>query len=168
MFDLENRLLDAVTGTYALRMKLLADPTRPGYHFACPEDLGLPGDVNCCFYARGRYHLFYLYANRCDSFRYGHLSSIDLIHWRSHPDALMPDSLDGGIFSGGAFVDEDDTAYMAYWGLPTDSCPGGIRMAKSSDRYRKASPKNHQWQNAERSSYEAERSHCCNRCGNIH
>ncbi|MBO5272985.1 MAG: glycoside hydrolase family 32 protein [Clostridia bacterium] len=135
MFDLNANLMQAVESSHLLRDKLLADRTRPGYHFAVPEDLGYPGDVNCCFYARGRYHLMYLYASRSDYFRYGHMSSIDLVHWRSHPDAVMPDDLDGGIFSGGAFVDDDGTCYMAYWALPgKQGGAGGVRIAKSSDR----------------------------------
>ena len=32
-----------------LREKFLADPTRPGYHFAVPEDIGMPGDPNGAF-----------------------------------------------------------------------------------------------------------------------
>lgn len=128
-------LMQAVESSRILREKFLADPARPGYHFAIPEDLGVPGDVNCCFYARGRYHLMYLYESRTDSFRYGHMSSIDLVHWRSHPDTLMPDELDGGIFSGGAFVDDDGTCYMSFWALPRkDGGQGGIRLAKSCDR----------------------------------
>jgi len=128
-------LSQAVDSSRRLREKFLADRTRPGYHYAIPEDFGVPGDVNCCFYARGRYHLMYLYDCRSDSFRYGHLSSIDLVHWRSHPDALMPDDLDGGIFSGGAFVDDDGTCYMTFWALPKEGEGyGGVRIAKSSDR----------------------------------
>jgi len=128
-------LIKAVDATRRLREKYLADVTRPGYHFAIPDDFGVPGDVNCCFYARGRYHLMYLYACRRDGFRYGHLSSTDLVHWRSHPDALMPDELDGGIFSGGAFVDDDGTCYMSFWALPKkEGGWGGVRLAKSSDR----------------------------------
>ncbi len=77
----------------------------------------------------------YLYACRSDSFRWGHISSTDLIHWRSHPDAVIPDDLDGGIFSGGAFVDDDETCYLTYWGLPISGNQGGIRIIKSNDRH---------------------------------
>lgn len=115
-----------------LREKFLADPTRPGYHFAVPEDIGMPGDPNGAFFAGGRYHLMFLYDCRSDSFRWGHISSIDLVHWRARPDAVVPDKLDGGIFSGGAFVDDDGACYMTYWGLPVKGQnQGGIRIAKS-------------------------------------
>ena len=128
-----------------LRERFLTDPFRPGYHFAPPEDRAIPGDPNCAFYANGRYHLMYLYECVSDGFRFGHLSSHDLLHWRIHPDALIPDELDGGIFSGGAFVDEDGTVYLTYWALGlcknftwrhnSRFCcsDGGIRVAYSKD-----------------------------------
>ena len=97
----------AIEHARLLREKYLADDTRPGWHFAVPGDYGLPGDPNGAFFADGRYHLMYLYDCRSDSFRWGHISSADLLHWRAHPDAVVPDRLDGGIFSGGAFVDGD-------------------------------------------------------------
>ena len=115
--------------------KLLGDPSRPGYHFACPCDIGIPGDPNGAFFANGRTHLMYLYRCVSDGFRWGHLSSADLLHWRAHPDALIPDSLDGGIFSGGAFLDDDGTVYLSYWALPNEGGKAGIRIAKSSDYY---------------------------------
>lgn len=134
--DLRNEnLKKSVRSARALREKLLADRTRPGYHFAIPEDVGFPGDVNYCFYARGRYHLMYLY--HWDDLRshVGHMSSIDLVHWRSHPDAFMPDDWDLDVFSGGAYVEDDDTCYLAMWVYPGRNDEfGGIRIAKSTDR----------------------------------
>lgn len=126
-------LLSAVEDSRILREKLLGDKYRPGYHFACPADNGIPGDPNGAFFAGGRYHLMYLYQSRSDGFRWGHVSSIDLVHWRHHPDALIPDSLDGGIFSGGAYVDEDGCVYLCYWALPAPGNNGGIRIAYSTD-----------------------------------
>lgn len=101
-----------------LRERLLEDPWRPRFHFAIPEDLGMPGDVNACFHANGRYHLMYLYERTGVGFSFGHMSSADLVHWRCHPDALSPGDGDEGCYSGGAFVDTDGTAYIAYWMLP--------------------------------------------------
>lgn len=90
------------------------------------------------FFANGRYDLMYLYKNLNEgNYCMGHLSSRDMLHWRMHPDALYPDSFDGGIFSGGAFVDDDGTVYVAYWALPKANDPSdktaGIRIAMSSD-----------------------------------
>ncbi|MFC3801138.1 glycoside hydrolase family 32 protein [Cohnella sp. GCM10012308] len=123
------------------RLLLLADRYRPGYHFAMPEGFGLPGDPNGAFYANGRYHLMYLYEN-CTSatgaFNWGHISSHNLVHWRHHPDALVPSDGDNGAFSGGAFVDEDGTAYISYSSLATNietMAGGGVGIARSSDRH---------------------------------
>ena len=65
----------------------------------------------------------------------GHISSTDLVHWRHHPDALLPDDHDGGIFSGGAFVDDDGTAYLTYWRVNEAAKGTGIGLARSSDRH---------------------------------
>ena len=71
------------------RELMLSDPYRPTYHFAIPDDDGRPGDPNGAFYADGRYHLMYLYRRRStNAFHWGHISSRDLLHWRSHPDAI--------------------------------------------------------------------------------
>lgn len=118
--------------TRLFREKLLDDPYRPGYHFAAPEDMALPGDSNGCFYANGRYHLMYLYNRTGVGCSWGHLSSTDLVHWRHHPDSLVPGDGDEGCFSGGGFLDDDGTAYLTYWMLLG---PKGIGMAKSADRH---------------------------------
>ena len=102
-----------VQWTRLFREKLLDDPYRPGYHFCTPEDNGVPGDANGCFYANGRYHLMYLYNRKGSGFCWGHISSKDLIHWRHHPDAIGPGDGDEGCFSGGGFLDDDGTAYLS-------------------------------------------------------
>ncbi len=107
----------AVQSARLLRERLLADPYRPGYHFCVPEDMGMPGDPNGAFYHDGRYHLMYLYNRSGSGFCWGHISSQDLLHWRHHPDAIGPGHGDEGCFSGGAFVDDDGTAYLSYWML---------------------------------------------------
>jgi len=109
-----------IIATRRYREKMLADPYRPGYHFVVPDDNGLPGDPNGAFFADGRYHLMYLYRNSAnDSFHWGHVSSIDLLHWRHHPDALTALPSDQGCYSGGAFVDADGTAYLSFWKMCT-------------------------------------------------
>ena len=135
MLNIDN-LTKAIVHSRQLREKYLADSYRPGFHFAMPEDFGLPGDPNGAFYANGRYHLMYLYSCRSDGYRWGHISSKDLLHWRAHPDALIPDELDHGIFSGGAFLDDDGICYLTYWSLPHEGRGhGGIRIAKSCDPF---------------------------------
>lgn len=109
-----------IIATRRYREKMLADPYRPGYHFTFPDGDGRPGDPNGAFFADGRYHLMYLYRNAADDgFHWGHVSSVDLLHWRHHPDALEPLPSDQGCFSGGAFVDEDGTAYLSFWKMCT-------------------------------------------------
>lgn len=112
------------------RERLLSDPYRPAFHFAFPEDDGRPGDPNGAFYHNGLYHLMYLYKSTGTGFAWGHASSKDLLHWRYHPDALVPGDGDDGCFSGGAFVDDDGSAVLSYWMLWGAK---GIGLAKSVD-----------------------------------
>ena len=121
-----------VSSTRLLRERFLADPYRPRYHFCVPEDMGQPGDPNGAFYHDGRYHLMYLYNRTGSGFCWGHISSIDLLHWRHHPDSIGPGNGDEGCFSGGAFVDDDGTAYLSYWMLWGAK---GIGLAKSKDPF---------------------------------
>ena len=139
-----------IQSTRSFRERLLSDPHRPGYHFVVPEDKGIPGDPNGAFYANGRYHLMYLYLREGAGFSYGHVSSRDLLHWRHHPDAIGegrpedgPGNQEDGVFSGGAFVDDDGAAYITYWQFVKDwqnddrFADGnlGIAIAKSSDEH---------------------------------
>jgi beta-fructofuranosidase len=119
-----------VQSTRAFRERLLADPYRPAYHFCIPEGNGSPGDPNGAFFHNGRYHLMYLYERAGKGFSWGHISSKDLLHWRHHPDALIPGNGDDGVFSGGAFVDDDGSAILSYWMLWSAR---GIGLAKSND-----------------------------------
>ena len=98
----------------------------------------MPGDPNGAFYADGRYHLMYLYRNTAaNAFHWGHISSADLLHWIHHPDALTGLDGDEGCFSGGAFVDDDGTAYLSFWQFPSRdrTCPGGLALASSRPPY---------------------------------
>ncbi|OXU15517.1 GH32 C-terminal domain-containing protein [Sedimentisphaera salicampi] len=121
-----------VRSSRLLREKLLSDPYRPGYHFCPPEGNGMPGDANGCFFANGRYHLMYLYERPGVGFSWGHISSLDLVHWRHHPDSIGPGNGDVGCFSGGGFVDDNGVAYLSYWMLWGAK---GIGIAKSDDRH---------------------------------
>lgn len=119
-----------VQSTRSYREHLLADPYRPAYHFCVLEDVGSPGDPNGAFFHKGRYHLMYLYNQAGAGFSWGHVSSRDLVHWRHHPDALVPSDGDEGVFSGGAFIDDDGTATLSYWMLWGAK---GIGLARSTD-----------------------------------
>ena len=123
---------DVLHAARDLRCRMLADPHRPGFHFAFPEDDGRPGDPNGAFYANGRYHLMYLYNHADLGFVWGHVSSTDLLHWRHHPYAIGPGDGDVGCFSGGAFVDRKGRAILSYWGLWEER---GICLAFSDDEH---------------------------------
>ena len=121
------------------REALLAQPWRPGYHFAVPDGNGMPGDPNGAFFADGRCHLMYLYRNdETNGYHWGHVSSVDLLHWRHHPDALTVQDGDSGCFSGGGFVDDDGRAYLTFWKFPAKNeggDRGGIALAVSEPPY---------------------------------
>jgi beta-fructofuranosidase len=147
--------VELMKGTRQLRELLLKDKYRPGYHFTVPDDIGRPGDPNGAFFGKdGRYHLMYLYDRRDVKFCWGHISSLDLVHWRHHPDAIGPEGEIDGCFSGGAFVDDDGTAYLTYWIVQNDERPEakkGIMIAKSSDRHYDT------WENMPNVAIEAEK-----------
>jgi beta-fructofuranosidase len=56
----------------------------------------------------------YLYYRTGSGFTWGHASSKDLLHWRHHPDAIGPGGGKDGVFSGGAFVDDQGSAFLSY------------------------------------------------------
>jgi beta-fructofuranosidase len=101
---------ELIRGSRELREKLLRDPYRPQYHFATPEGSAMPFDPNGCIFWKGRYHMFYIFqednAEGERDHNWGHVSSIDLLHWHHHPTHLV-----GGMFSGNCFLNKD--------GIPT-------------------------------------------------
>lgn len=134
-----------INSAFEIRSKLISDPYRPGYHFAFPYGCdGACGDPNGAFFADGRYHMMYLYKVRMGESKWfwGHVSSADLLHWRYHPDALSPsekemnEADECGYFSGGAFLDDDGTAYISCWAFPKKGVhKGGIEILKSRPPY---------------------------------
>jgi sucrose-6-phosphate hydrolase SacC (GH32 family) len=120
---LNNRIIERVK----------ADEHAPRYHFIAPEGNALPFDPNGAIYWKGTYHLFYIFQDpelphggHC----WGHASSVDLLHWKFHPAALVPTSDDPekGIFSGNAFVSKEGIPTLAYYGIGA-----GICLAQSTD-----------------------------------
>lgn len=91
-----------------VREHLLADPHRPGYHFAIPEGQAMPFDPNGAVYWKGRYHLFYIFQDE-RGHNWGHVSSADLFHWRHHPTRLVT-----GMFSGNCFINKEGRPTMCY------------------------------------------------------
>src|SRR5215212_4694601 len=106
-----------------LRLHLLNDPYRPTYHFVVPEDYARPADPNGAVFWNGRYHLGYIYQDQGVHY-WGHVSSLDLLHWRHHPPCLFPtpDSPEEGIFSGNCFINKEGQATMLYHGVKVGNC----------------------------------------------
>jgi sucrose-6-phosphate hydrolase SacC (GH32 family) len=77
-----------------------------------------PGDPNCAFYWKGRYHLHYIYNhNGCN---FAHLSSKDLVHWTWHPTTLTPKTTGHGMFSGTGFITKDGKPAIIYHGVGSE------------------------------------------------
>lgn len=142
---MSDAMISQVAVSRDLRERLLSDPHRPKFHFVVPDGYGLPGDPNGAFYAKGRFHLMYLYRLEGGS-RWGHVSSTDLFHWRHHPDAIVAGTgNEDGIYSGGAYVNDEGDAVLSYWQqliLSPDETfeervknqgPTGICLVKSTD-----------------------------------
>ena len=86
------------------------------FHLAHPgPGKAMPGDPNCAFFWKGRYHLHYIYTHR-DGFSFAHVSSDDLVHWRWHPTTLTPPRTEHGMFSGTGFFTKDGRPAIIYHG----------------------------------------------------
>lgn len=120
---------DMLLNARNLRLHLLKDPYRPAFHFVVPEDFARPADPNGAVFWNGRYHLGYIYQDQ-GVHVWGHVSSLDLLHWRHHPPCLFPtpDSPEEGIFSGNCFINKKGQATMLYHGVKV-----GNAIATSSD-----------------------------------
>lgn len=128
----ESKTDDMILQASNLRDKLGRDVYRPRYHFMPPW--GWMNDINGTIFWKGRYHVFYQHipwGGVYSAMRWGHASSVDLLHWVHHPIALTP-SDDGydkkGCWSGGAFVNKKGIPTVIYHGEP-----GGLCIASSED-----------------------------------
>ena len=86
------------------------------FHLAHPgPGTAMPGDPNCAFYWKGRYHLHYIYASD-DGFAFAHVSSADMVRWKWHPTTLTPTKTGHGMFSGTGFFTKDGRPAIIYHG----------------------------------------------------
>jgi sucrose-6-phosphate hydrolase SacC (GH32 family) len=111
----------ADTNPPAVKYDVPAMPTNPPktwltYHLAHPgPGNAMPGDPNCAFYWKGRYHLHYIYeADGGPAF--AHVSSTDMVHWKWHPTTLTPKTTGHGMFSGTGFMTKDGKPAIIYHG----------------------------------------------------
>ena len=90
------------------------------YHLAHPGPGGaFPGDPNCAFFWKGRYHLHYIYENG-KGYSFAHVSSTDMLHWKWHPTTLTPPITGHGMFSGTGFFTKEGKPAIIYHGLGTE------------------------------------------------
>lgn len=116
---------ELITASRKLKDQFQRDHHRPRYHLLVPEEGDImPGDPNGAIWWKGRYHLFYIF-QRFQSVEprivhcWGHVSSLDMVHWERHPTALdvAADDPDQGIFSGNAFVNNEGLPTILYHGV---------------------------------------------------
>lgn len=86
------------------------------FHLAHPgPGNAYPGDPNCVFDYKGRYHLHYIYRNRT-GFVFAHVSSDDMVRWKWHPTVLAPPTTGHGMFSGTGFFTTAGKPAIIYHG----------------------------------------------------
>ena len=86
------------------------------YHLAHPgPGNAYPGDPNCVFDYKGRYHLHYIYRNHT-GFVFAHVSSDDLVRWTWHKTVLAPPTTGHGMFSGTGFFTKEGKPAIIYHG----------------------------------------------------
>ena len=109
------------TADIALEYETPAMPANPPddwltYHLLHPGPGGaMPGDPNCAFFWKGRYHLHYIYNHKA-GFAFAHVSSEDMVHWKWHPTTLFPRTTGHGMFSGTGFITKDGKPAIIYHG----------------------------------------------------
>ncbi|MBW3070269.1 MULTISPECIES: glycoside hydrolase family 32 protein [unclassified Actinomyces] len=104
--DLRAAALEATDRSHAT-----ADPDYPVVHLAPP--VGRLNDPNGLLVDSGTYHAFYQFSPFHPHRKlvyWGHASSRDLLHWKHHDPAIIPDSYYdlSGAYSGGAVVLEGE------------------------------------------------------------
>lgn len=91
--------------------KFYTESLRPQFHFS--QKIGWNNDPNGMVYHNGKWHIYFQhnpYGWNWGNMHWGHAVSEDLIHWKQLPIALYPCKRDDWVFSGGATVDEHNTA----------------------------------------------------------
>ena len=85
------------------------------YHLIHPGPGGaFPGDPNCAFYWKGKYHLHYIYNH--EGVNFAHVSSDDMVHWKWQPTTLTQKVIGHGMFSGTGFFTKEGKPAIIYHG----------------------------------------------------
>jgi len=117
---------------------LSSDYTQPYRNqFHASTRRGWNNDPNGMVFANGIYHLYYQhnpFGIFWGNMHWGHLQSTDLIHWEEKPIAILQKLVQGGIWSGGGFLDFNNSAGL---GKGTQfaafTSTGGEHLAYSQD-----------------------------------
>ena len=101
------RQADSIPGSDAF----YGESLRPQFHFS--QKLGWNNDPNGMVYQDGKWHLYFQhnpYGWKWGNMHWGHAVSDDLVHWEQLPIAIYNKARGDFAFSGGAVVDEKNTA----------------------------------------------------------
>jgi beta-fructofuranosidase len=112
----------------------VADPSFPALHVRPPQ--GWLNDPNGLCRIDDRYHVFFQYnpiAPMFGAMHWGHVSSIDLLHWQQHPIALAPrpGHVDQAGCWSGCIVDDDGVPTAVYTANPDHPRNAVVALAKS-------------------------------------
>jgi fructan beta-fructosidase len=112
-------------------------PYREQFHVTTRR--GWNNDPNGMAYHKGKFHLYYQhnpFGIRWGNMHWGHFESRDLVHWEEKPIALYQKTVGDYMFSGGGFVDFNnsaglgkDTLFAAFTSTGRGEC-----LAYSRDR----------------------------------
>lgn len=86
-------------------------PYRNQFHLAARK--GWLNDPNGMVYHDGKYHLYYQhnpFGIKWGNMHWGHATSTDMVHWEHQPIAMFQNTISDMAFSGGGFVDFNNTA----------------------------------------------------------
>ena len=116
----------------------MKDPAFPTLHGRPPT--GWINDPNGCSRIDGTWHVFYQYNPHApvhDDIHWGHMSSPDLLHWRTEPIALTPrpNGPDAGGCWSGTLVDDGGVPTAVFTGVDSSRRPSTV-LARSDRRLR--------------------------------
>ncbi len=86
-------------------------PWRDQFHVTARR--GWNNDPNGLVYKDGVYHMYFQhnpFGIYWGNMHWGHFTSKDLIHWVEHPIALYANTIEDAAFSGGGFIDFNDSS----------------------------------------------------------
>lgn len=114
----------------------MTDPTFPVLHGRPPT--GWLNDPNGCSRIDGTWHVFYQYnpdAPVHANIHWGHMSSPDLLRWRTEPVALAPrpGGPDAGGCWSGCLVDDDGVPTAVFTGVDASGSPSTVLARSDRD-----------------------------------